>query len=66
MLLNREIDRDSHQRMILKLKEEIAILRKKIELQESSETGFMINKNCLVQYSLQNCIFEKIVIEPPH
>jgi site-specific DNA recombinase len=41
MLLNREIDRDSHQRMISKLKEEIAILRKKIELQESSETGFM-------------------------
>jgi site-specific DNA recombinase len=41
MLLNQEIDRDSHQRMIPKLKEEIAILRKKIELQESSETGFM-------------------------
>lgn len=41
MLLSREIDRDSHQRMISKLKEEIAILRKKIELQESSETGFM-------------------------
>ena len=41
MLLNREIDRDSHSRMIPKLKEEIAILRKKIELQESSETGFM-------------------------
>ena len=41
MLLNREIDRDSHQRMIPKLKEEIAILRKKIEVQGSSETGFM-------------------------
>jgi site-specific DNA recombinase len=41
MLLNREIDRETHQRMIPKLKEEIAILRKKIELQESSETGFM-------------------------
>lgn len=41
MLLNREIDRDSHQRMISKLKEVIAILRKKVELQESSETGFM-------------------------
>lgn len=41
MLLNREIDRDSHSRMISKLKEEIAILKKKIELQESSETGFM-------------------------
>lgn len=41
MFLNREIDRDSHQRMISKLKEEIAILRKKVELQESSETGFM-------------------------
>lgn len=41
MLLNREIDKETHQRMIPKLKEEIAILRKKIELQESSETGFM-------------------------
>ncbi len=41
MLLNREIDMDSHQRLISKLKEEIAIIRKKIELQESSETGFM-------------------------
>lgn len=41
MMLNREIDRDSHSRMIPKLKEEIAILRKKIELQEGSETGFM-------------------------
>lgn len=41
MLLNREIDRDSHSRMISKLKEEIAILKKKIELQECSETGFM-------------------------
>ena len=41
MLLNRKIDRDSHQRMISKLKEEIAILRKKIEVQECSETGFM-------------------------
>ena len=41
MLLNREIDKESHQRMIPKLKEEIAILRKKIELQESSETGFI-------------------------
>ena len=30
MLLNREIDRDSHQRMISKLKEEIVILHKKI------------------------------------
>ena len=90
MLLNREIDRDSHSRMISKLKEEIAVLKKKIELQESSETGFMkycrfgipllsnlsgfymnasmwkLSKNCLVRYSLQNCIFGKIVIEPPH
>ena len=41
MLLNRDIDRETHQRMISKLKEEIAILKKKIELQESSETGFM-------------------------
>lgn len=41
MLLNREIDRETHQRMIPKLKEEITVLRKKIELQESSETGFM-------------------------
>ncbi len=41
MLLNRDIDRETHQCMIPKLKEEIAILRKKIELQESSETGFM-------------------------
>lgn len=41
MLLNREIDKEAHQRMIPKLKEEIAILRKKIELQEDSETGFM-------------------------
>ena len=41
MLLNREIDKETHQRMIPKLKEEIAILRKMIELQESSETGFM-------------------------
>lgn len=41
MLLNREIDKETHQRMIPKLKEETAILRKKIELQESSETGFM-------------------------
>lgn len=41
MLLNREIDRESHQRMIAKLKEEIAILRRKIELEESAETGFM-------------------------
>ncbi|MCB1112829.1 MAG: recombinase zinc beta ribbon domain-containing protein [Chlamydiia bacterium] len=41
MLLDREIDRESHQRMIAKLKEEVVILRKKIELQESSETGFM-------------------------
>jgi site-specific DNA recombinase len=41
MLLNREIDRETHQRLISKLKEESAILRKKIELQESSETGFM-------------------------
>lgn len=41
MLLNRDIDRETHQRMIPKLKEEIGILRKKIELQESSETGFM-------------------------
>jgi site-specific DNA recombinase len=41
MLLNREIDRETHQRMIPKLKEEVAVLRKKIELQESSETGFM-------------------------
>jgi hypothetical protein len=41
MLLNRDIDRESHQRMIPKLKEEIAILRRKIELEESTETGFM-------------------------
>lgn len=41
MLLNREIDKEAHQRIIPKLKEEIAILRKKIELQEISETGFM-------------------------
>lgn len=41
LLLNRDIDRESHQRMIAKLKEEIAILRRKIELEESSETGFM-------------------------
>ena len=41
MLLNRDIDRESHQRMITKLKEEIVILRKKIELEEGSETGFM-------------------------
>ena len=41
MLLNQEIDKETHQRMIPKLKEEIAILQKKIELQESSETGFM-------------------------
>ena len=41
MLLNREIDKETHQRMIPKLKEETSILRKKIELQESSETGFM-------------------------
>jgi hypothetical protein len=41
MLLSRDIDRDSHQRMISKLKEEVAIAKKKIELQESSETGFM-------------------------
>lgn len=41
MLLNREIDKEAHQPMTLKLKEEIAVLRKKIELQESSETGFM-------------------------
>lgn len=41
MLLNREIDKEAHQRMIPKIKEEIAILRKKIELQEISETGFM-------------------------
>lgn len=41
MLLNKDIDRETHQRMIPKLKEEIAILKKKIELQESSETGFM-------------------------
>jgi site-specific DNA recombinase len=41
MLLNQEIDRETHQRMISKLKEETAILRKKIELQESNETGFM-------------------------
>ncbi len=50
MLLNREIDKESHQRMIPKLKEEIAILRKKIELQESSETGFM--KYCRFGISL--------------
>jgi hypothetical protein len=36
--------------MILKLKEEIAILRKKIELQESTETGFM--KYCWFGISL--------------
>lgn len=41
MLLNKDIDRETHQRMISKLKEEIAILKKKIEVQESSETGFM-------------------------
>ena len=41
MLLNKDIDRETHQRMIPKLKEEIAILKKKIEMQESSETGFM-------------------------
>ena len=41
MLLDREIDKEAHQSMIPKLKEEIAILRKKIELQETSETGFM-------------------------
>ena len=41
MLLNRDIDRETHQRMIQKLKEDVSILRKKIELQESSETGFM-------------------------
>ena len=41
MLLNKDIDRETHQRMIPKLKEEIAILKKKIELQENSETGFM-------------------------
>jgi DNA invertase Pin-like site-specific DNA recombinase len=44
MLLNREIDKEAHQRMIPKLKEDIAVLLKKIELQESSETGFM--KHC--------------------
>lgn len=41
MLLNQDIDREAHQGMTLKLKEEIAILRKKIELQESNESGFM-------------------------
>ncbi len=41
MLLNRDIDRETHQLMISKLKEEIALLRKKIEFQESCETGFM-------------------------
>ncbi len=44
MLLNREIDRGSHQRMIAKLREEVAILKKKIELEESCETGF--TKHC--------------------
>lgn len=41
MLLNGDIDKQTHQRMIPKLNEEIAILRKKIELQEGTETGFM-------------------------
>jgi site-specific DNA recombinase len=41
MLLNRDIDRESHQRMIAKLKEEITILKRKIEVEESSETGFV-------------------------
>lgn len=41
MLLDREIDPATHKRMIAKLKEEISILQKKVELQESSETGFM-------------------------
>lgn len=41
MLLDQKIDNEAHRRMIPKLKEEIAILRKKIDLQESSETGFM-------------------------
>lgn len=41
MLLNRDIDRETHQRMLSKLKEEIAILKRKIEVQESTETGFM-------------------------
>jgi hypothetical protein len=41
MLLNREIDKETHQRMIPKLKEEITILKEKIKLRETSETGFM-------------------------
>ena len=41
MLLNRDIDRETHQRMLLKLKEEIAILKRKIEVEESTETGFI-------------------------
>ena len=41
MLLDQKIDNETHRRMIPKLKEEVAILRKKIELQESSETGSM-------------------------
>lgn len=70
MLLNREIDKETHQRMISKLKEEIAILRKKIDLQESSETcrfGIpLLSKKPLGSIFPQNCIFGKIVIEPPH
>lgn len=50
MLLNKDIDRETHQRMIPKLKEEVTILWKKIELQESSETGFM--KYCRFGISL--------------
>ena len=45
MLLNRDIDRDSHQRMISKLKEEIAVSRKKIDMQESNETGLDLFRN---------------------
>ena len=40
MLLEKEIGRDSHYRLMQKYKEEIAILKKKIELAESSESNF--------------------------
>lgn len=39
--MNKDIDRKTQQCMIPKLKEEIALLRKKIELQENSEIEFM-------------------------
>ena len=41
MLLEGEIPKESHGRLMQKYKEEVAVLRKKIELMQGGETNFM-------------------------